>query len=89
MDVARTQRRTLQIVKLVEHEQRMLAGAGTMTFTGTAFLRAARLAHATVDVQHDGRNRLARVNPIQMPDRSDKAAESASRVSQDVSKRPI
>lgn len=44
MDVTRAQRRTPQITELVEHEQRMMAGAGEVAVAGGAFLIAMRRA---------------------------------------------
>jgi hypothetical protein len=53
MDVALAQRRTLQIAELVEHEQRMVAGAGEVTVVGGAFLIAMGRADTRIHVEHD------------------------------------
>src|SRR5215218_8450502 len=50
MYVARSQRTPLDIAKLIEHEQRMIAGAGEMTVIGTAFLLAVSRAFARINV---------------------------------------
>lgn len=54
MNVARAQRRTLQINELVEHEQRMVAGAGEVTIVGGAFLIAVGRADTRIHIEHDG-----------------------------------
>src|SRR4051812_28301752 len=54
MDVARSQRTPLDIAELVEHEQRMVAGASEMTVIGTAFLFAISRAFARIHVENDG-----------------------------------
>jgi len=54
MNVARTQRAALQVAELVEHEQRVVAGAGEVAVVGGAFLFAMRRADARIHVEHDG-----------------------------------
>jgi hypothetical protein len=51
--VARTQRTPLQIAKLVEHEQRVVAGAAEMAIVGAAFLLAVGRALARIHVEHN------------------------------------
>jgi hypothetical protein len=53
MNVARTQRRTLQVAELVEHEQRVIAGAGELAVVGSAFLIAMGRADARTHIEHD------------------------------------
>src|SRR4051794_28407007 len=53
MDVARSQHTPLDIAELIEHEQRMIAGAGEMTVIGTAFLLAVSRAFARIHVKYD------------------------------------
>jgi hypothetical protein len=59
MDIARPQGATLQIAKLVEHEQRMITGAAEMPIVGAAFLLAIGRALARIHVEHDGPWRTA------------------------------
>jgi hypothetical protein len=51
--VARTQRTPFQIAELVEHEQRVIAGAPEMAVVGGAFLVAVGRAFARIHVEHD------------------------------------
>jgi hypothetical protein len=51
--VARTQRTPFQIAELVEHEQRVIAGAPEMAVVGAAFLFAVGRAFARIHVEHD------------------------------------
>src|SRR6476660_10241676 len=53
MHVARPQRTPLDIAELVEHEQRMVAGAAEMADVGAAFLFAVSWAFARIHVEHD------------------------------------
>jgi hypothetical protein len=53
VDVAGAQDTPLQIAELVEHEQRMVAGAAEMAVVGAAFLFAVGRAFARIHVQHD------------------------------------
>src|SRR3954451_14608215 len=57
MDVARPQHTPLDIAELVEHEQRMITGAGKMAIVGTAFLLSVSRAFARIHVEHDGLRR--------------------------------
>ena len=60
MDVARPQGAPLQIAELVEHEQRVIAGAAEMPVVGAAFLVAVGRALARIHVEHDD----ARLTPL-------------------------
>jgi len=53
VDVARPERAPFEVPVLVEHEERVIAGAGEVAVVGGAFLRAVGRAHAAVDVQHE------------------------------------
>ena len=53
MHVARAQGAPLQIAKLVEHEQWMVAGAAEMPIVGAAFLCAVSRAFARIHIEHD------------------------------------
>ena len=57
----------LQIAKLVEHEQRVIAGAPEMAVVGAAFLFAVGRALVRIHVEHDGPRRsplVHRVDPL-------------------------
>src|SRR3954471_13959975 len=54
MDVARPQRAPLDIAELVEHEQRMITGAGKVAIVGTAFLLPISRAFARIHVEYHG-----------------------------------
>jgi hypothetical protein len=62
--VAGTEFAALQIAELVEHEQRVVAGASVMAVIGAAFLHAVGLADAAVHVEHERRLRTARTHPV-------------------------
>jgi hypothetical protein len=90
VDVAWPQGAPPQVAVLVEHEEWMIAGAGEVAAIRGAFLRAVRLAHAAVDVDHEGCSctpHLCAVDPA--PDRSANAVKFVSEVIALVSKRPI
>src|SRR3954471_18819232 len=53
MDVARPQGTPLDVAELVEHEQRMIAGAGEMAVIGAAFLFAVGGSFARIHVEYD------------------------------------
>ncbi len=53
MHVARPQRASLQIPELVEHEERMVAGATEMPVPDAALLIAMRRAYARIQIEHD------------------------------------
>src|SRR4051812_39954306 len=54
VDAAWPQRASFDIAKLIEHEQRMVAGASEMTVIGTTFLFAISRAFARIHVEYDG-----------------------------------
>ena len=64
MDVAGRKRAAFQIAELVEHEQRMIAGAAEVAVVGGAFLLAIGRADAGIHVQHDALRRTAAVNTV-------------------------
>jgi hypothetical protein len=61
--VARPQAAPLDIAELVEHEQRMIAGAGEMAALGVAFLLAVGRALARIHVEH---NHIRRAPPVHL-----------------------
>ena len=63
--VARPQGAPLDIAELVEHEQRVIAGAAEMPVVGAAFLLAVGRALARIHVEHDG---LRRSPPVHLVD---------------------
>ena len=69
MDIAGAQRTSLQIAKLVEHEQRMIAGAAEVAVVGGAFLLAMRGAYAAVHVEHHDIGRAAGMHHVDPPAR--------------------
>src|SRR6478609_11069311 len=54
MHVARPQRTPLDIAELVEHEERVVAGAGEVAVIRAAFLFAIGRAFARIHVEYDG-----------------------------------
>src|SRR4030095_4747324 len=65
--VARSERAPFEIAVLVEHEERMVAGAGEVAVVRRALLRAVRRAHAAVDVEHQrrpGTSSLCAIDPV-------------------------
>ncbi len=64
VDVAGAQGAALQVAELVEHEQRVIAGAAEVAVVGRAFLLAMGRADGAVHVEHDQLRRLAVVNPV-------------------------
>ena len=64
VNVAGTQGAAFQIAKLVEHEQRMIAGAVIVTVPDAVLLFAMRRAHARIHVEHDASRRTAIMNAI-------------------------
>src|SRR4051812_17493215 len=54
MDIARSQCTPFDIAELVEHEERMIAGAAEMPVVSAAFLFAVSRAFARIHVQYDG-----------------------------------
>ena len=51
-DVARSERAPFQVAVLIEHEQRVIAGAREVAVVRRVLLRAVGRAHAAVDVEH-------------------------------------
>src|SRR5215212_2264668 len=54
VDVARPQCASLDVAELVEHKQRMIAGAGEVAVIGAAFLFAVGWTFTRIPVEHDG-----------------------------------
>ena len=59
----------LHVAVLVEHEERVIAGAGEVAVVRRRFLRAVRRAHAAVDVEHECRPRPPCLHAIDPPPR--------------------
>ena len=64
MNVPRPQGAALQIAELVEHEQRMIAGAFVMAVPDAHLLFAMGGADARIHVEHDASRRTAGVNLV-------------------------
>jgi hypothetical protein len=64
VDVAGAQGAAFQIAKLVEHEQRMIAGALEMAVPDAHLLLAMRWADARIHVEHDASGRTAAMNLV-------------------------
>ena len=64
MDVAGPQGAAFEITKLVEHEQRVIAGAAEVAVVSGPFLFAEGGADAGVHVEHDPPHGTAGVNPV-------------------------
>src|SRR5262249_12618743 len=67
VDIAETQRASFQITELVEHEQRMIAGAGVMAVPDAHLLLAVSRTDARIHVEHDATRRpptVHQVNPL-------------------------
>ena len=64
VNVARAQGAAFQIAKLVENEQRMIAGAVTVTVPDTVFLFAVSRADARIHVEHDASRRTPCMNAV-------------------------
>ena len=64
VDVAGTKRAAFQITELVEHEQRMIAGAGIMAVPDAVLLFAVGRAHARIHVEHDASRRATTMNEV-------------------------
>src|SRR5262249_23249574 len=62
--VAGTQSTAFEVAKLVEHEQRMIAGAGVMPVPDAHLLLAMGRAHARIHVEHDASRRAAAVHKV-------------------------
>jgi hypothetical protein len=64
VDIAGTQRAAFQITELVEHEQRVIAGASVMAVPDAHLLFAVGRAHARIHVEHDATRRPAAMHKI-------------------------
>jgi hypothetical protein len=64
VDVARAQGAAFQIAKLVEHEQRMIAGAVILAIPDAVFLFAMRRADARIHVKQDTSRWTATMNAV-------------------------
>ena len=62
--VVGAQRATLQVAELVEHEQRVIAGAAEVAVIGRALLLTECRAHGAVHVEHHAPRRIVVVNPV-------------------------
>ena len=62
--VAGAQRATLQVAELVEHEQRVIAGAAEVAVIGRALLLTECRADGAVHVEHDAPRRIVVVTPV-------------------------
>src|SRR4030081_2795967 len=80
VDVAGTKRTSFQVTELVEHEERMIAGAGIVAVPDAVLLFAVSRTDARIHVQHVPRGG---------PERSASAKRFLSGGSHCVSKRPI
>ena len=89
--VARPQSAPLQIAELVEHEQRVIAGAAKMAVVGAAFLLAVGRALARIHVEHDRSSAVAAGAPCRSTGRADRRARQGSPAGSatSVSNRPI
>jgi len=67
VNVAGAQGAPLQIAELVEHEQRVIAGAAEVPVVGAAFLLAVSRALARIHVEHDDLRRSPRVHLVDPP----------------------
>jgi Enoyl-(Acyl carrier protein) reductase len=64
VNVAGTQSAAFQITELVEHEQRVIAGAGVMAVPDAILLLAMGRAHARIHVEHDATGRSSAVHKV-------------------------
>jgi len=63
-DIAGAQRSPLKIAKLIEHEQRVVAGEAEMAVVGCTLLLAMGRADRAIHIQHDQLRRLSLMNPV-------------------------
>src|SRR5262249_8559766 len=88
--VAGTQSTAFEVAKLVEHEQRVIAGAGVMAVPDAHLLLAVGRAHASIHSSTMPRGGLRPcTRSIHWPDMSARAAKFLGAASHCVSKRPI
>ena len=64
VDVAGTKRTSFQVTELVEHEERMIAGAGIVAVPDAVLLFAVSGTDARIHVEHDAARRTASMNPV-------------------------
>src|SRR4029077_6374002 len=64
VDVTGTWCAAFQVAELVEHEQRMIAGAGVMAVPDAVLLFAVRWTHARIHVKHDAFRRATTMDDI-------------------------
>jgi hypothetical protein len=83
VDIAGTQRAAFQITELIEHEQRVITGAGVMAVPHAILLLAMGRAHARIHVEHDAAGRSAAMHKV------DPLAGQVGKSRKVVSKRPI
>ena len=62
VNVARAQSAAFQIAELVEHEQRMIAGAFEVSVPDAHLLFAVRRAHARIHIEHNASGRTTGMN---------------------------
>src|SRR5262249_32780961 len=88
--VARPKGASLQVALLVEHKERVVAGALEVPVVRRPFLLAVGLAHAAVHVEHDGCSPAAVAGAIDpLPRQIGKGVPVLLAVIASVSKRPI
>src|SRR6516225_4962089 len=64
VDIAGMQRAAFQVTELIEHEQRVITGAGVMAVPHAILLLAVGRAHARIHVEHDAAGRSAAVHKV-------------------------
>ena len=64
VDVAGTKRTSFQVTELVEHEERMIAGAFVMAVPDAVLLFAVSRTDARIHVEHDASRRTPCMNPV-------------------------
>jgi hypothetical protein len=64
VNVAGTKGAAFQIAELIEHEERMVAGAFIVAVPDTLLLLAVSRAHTRIHVEDDASRRPAAMNPI-------------------------
>src|SRR5215831_16149179 len=69
VNVAGTQSAAFEVPKLVEHEQRVIAGAGVMAVPDALLLLAMGRAHARIHVEHDATRRPSAMHKVDPPAR--------------------
>src|ERR1700732_889001 len=64
VDVAGTKRAPFEVAELIEHEQRMVAGAGIMAVPDAVLLFAVRRVHARIHIEHDASRWTTAMNAV-------------------------